>query len=338
MLRALRLSAVIPAFRSRLYSTSSNSSLSPTSSPGGDDYQAPSGGHTQTDPNYPLFVILGGITLCVLYDTLFVRRNRYANRRTFKLVSRGVEGWLERRMMLRMITDPYSRYLCKQSVPECQRVVRVLDKVLKCNKMEEKKVRVQFYDLPNMFIHLGADNVLYVSVKTTILAQTDDELAFLICHELAHSLLDHHATRMARLKLNQISTELSRVQPIQVSEVNTFENLSELNEMVCYYPSYVLLDKFVERDTDVLAQSLFRSCPDYDLAKIVPFLERLKEYMKDYPLRLRRVSDISARYIYDRVEMNKIIIQRKDTVKPFAEYAKGQQDETKRPANNSAHP
>ena len=242
------------------------------------EYQSPNDDSededNKDDLKYALSFIAWPIAFWFLYDFFFVRRNKYSHRRVTKLICRSFEAYISKKYMTNLLHTPYRKYLLKQSTEETQRVINVLKKLIAYNKLTElQNIRVMVYDIPNMFINLSADKVLIVSTKTLLLAKTDSELAFLICHAIAHFLLDHSNDTILNHYWSQSSLlELSSMQDIgeknTESVVDDFDRLVPLNEMVCYYPMYHLLDKFEERDTDVLAHSLLKGCPGLDLFEV----------------------------------------------------------------------
>lgn len=237
------------------------------------EYQAPSENshdhfNSHSDDAILMSLILWPLGIWIAYDILFVRRNKYSHKREFKLVCRPLESYVCKKYMTKLVYTPYYRFLLKQSTPESQRAMRVFQSVIEENNLPLLKGwKVLIYDLPNVFVHFSLDKKLILSTKALLLAQTDDQLAFLITHEIAHFLLDHNMIRLVKHWMNRRSA-LRKKKIVLDSAEDDFDKLAVMNEMVCYYPSYTLLDKFNERDTDILTHSIIEGCRELDRKKV----------------------------------------------------------------------
>ena len=237
------------------------------------EYQAPNESdydksNTHSDDKFLISLLLWPVGIWIAYNLLFIKRNSYSHKREFKLICHPFQSYLCKKYMTSLICQPYYRLLLKQSTPESQRVMKVLEVIVRTNNLNSlKDCKVLVYDLPNMFLHLSMDKKLIVSTKTLLLTQTDNELAFLIAHEIAHFLLDHNLMRVIKHWLNY-KARLREKRLIQDSINNDFDKLAELNDLICYYPSYSLLDKFNERDTDILAHCLLEGCKEFNREKV----------------------------------------------------------------------
>eukprot|EP00826_Nyctotherus_ovalis_P007238 TRINITY_DN11797_c0_g1_i2.p1 TRINITY_DN11797_c0_g1~~TRINITY_DN11797_c0_g1_i2.p1 ORF type:complete len:278 (-),score=17.99 TRINITY_DN11797_c0_g1_i2:315-1148(-) len=237
------------------------------------EYQAPSENshdhfNSHSDGKILMSLILWPLGIWIVYDLLFVRRNPYSHKREFKLVCQSLESYICKKYMTKLIYTPYYRFLLKQSTPESQRAKRVFQSIIEENGLFPlKNWKVLVYDLPNMFVHLSLDKKLILSTKTLLLAQTDDQLAFLITHEIAHFLLDHNMIRLVKHWMNRRSALRNKKIALDSAE-SDFDKLAVINNMVCYYPSYRLLDKFNERDTDILMHSIIEGCKELDREKV----------------------------------------------------------------------
>lgn len=303
------------------------------------DYQAPNDPNDNfEDINNEEFKFVLNILLYIFgawmtYDLLFITRNQFSGKRTFKIISKSIESYIAAYYMEKHLYEPYKKLLLKSTTEEHKRVINILRTIIEKNELNHEidLYKVKVYDLPNLFIIFTPDKTLSISTKTLLLCKNDDELSYLIGHEIAHFLMGHGAKRIL-LHHFSIKKLIERANQnyTGLSMVNDFDRLTKLNEFICYYPSYSLCDKFEERDTDVLTHSLLKSCLEFNPDKVfflqskykkrLKIIERIEKYMKGYPLRMRKINEISMKYIYDRKSMNKEILEVKDAIKPLSAY------------------
>ena len=109
---------------------------------------------------------------------------------------------------------------------------------------------------------MNLDGTLYLSIQCLKVCDNDmSKLGLLICHELAHYLMDHQPKRLTSIWLHNMvgntflksKSEAKLFDPIR----NEFENHIKLTKFCCFYPHQRIFDKYYERNCDTLALHLW---------------------------------------------------------------------------------
>ena len=103
----------------------------------------------------------------------------------------------------------------------------------------------------------------------------EEKIALIICHELAHYLLDHQVLRLTKAigqhyfsgkKFFKHATSIEVYDPI----LEEFMKKTVKQKYSCFYPQQRIITKFYEKNCDIMAISLWKKAyPDIDHEQIV---------------------------------------------------------------------
>ena len=103
-------------------------------------------------------------------------------------VERGVVG----RLISTQILDKYKNYVYKQDTQEVALIKHALTKLIDANDIQMECPEVKLLHTDNMLMFLNLDTRFFISSPILNLAAPSEEaMALLVAHELAHYLLDH---------------------------------------------------------------------------------------------------------------------------------------------------
>lgn len=194
----------------------------------------------------------------------------------------------------------------KQETEETKRCQDVLNNVITKNNFNSylQNLKIHVVHSPAACLFMSLDQNLFVSVKLIRLAETDDELALILTHELCHCLLGHIPLKYINLYLN--IKKYNRAHHVQMGG-GILENMkTKYNKYSCFYPEKFHLDKFYERRTDMMSHELILKA-GYDIFTAVEIYKKVEDYIgKPSPYAFKK-SDKNLSYAH--YEMNKKYLQ-----------------------------
>lgn len=161
------------------------------------------------------------------------------------------------------ITEPYvTKYL--QSV---------LQRVLDSNRIRQKIEVVPTRDQEPNAYNMG-DNRLFVNIGVVDLLDNEAQLAFLLCHELSHQLLQHVQEKFsARRALATDKAVKKEIRDIRAAKYNKLDRRTQFALRYSY--TFANYSRAKERAADSMAIVLLQKTP-YDIGEGIGLLEALR--------------------------------------------------------------
>ena len=141
------------------------------------------------------YLILFPLAAYFFYDMFCVRRNEFSKNREFKVGGRLIEqivvGPLVTRYLLKTKKNIY-----RQDTEEVDMIKEVISKVVAANNLADyinlEHLVIKMVHDDTLALFMNVDQTFFLSVQVIKTCDMrEEELALLICHELAHYLLDH---------------------------------------------------------------------------------------------------------------------------------------------------
>ena len=133
---------------------------------------------------------------------------------------------------------------------------------------------------------MSLDHTFFISSKTLEVSESDDELAMVVSHELAHFLLQHLPLKMLNLyllsKYKKIEKEVFYFssKSLESSHRESLLRARSLQYYSWFYPERSFFNKYYERKADILSHELWNRA-GYDILKgieVYKFIVSLPTY------------------------------------------------------------
>jgi predicted Zn-dependent protease len=156
--------------------------------------------------NYWRYLVLLPIAMGVTYKFFMTKRNPFSQQIELRLFSTNFERNYVGKHITNKFEKEFEGRIYKADAPEVERVKRVIEQLVSKNKVQNflPKIKVRVVHLPKISLGMSLDGTLFVSVKTLNMAESDDELAIILSHEISHYLLDHLPSKIIHLITNSI--------------------------------------------------------------------------------------------------------------------------------------
>jgi Zn-dependent protease with chaperone function len=147
---------------------------------------------------------------------------------------------------------------------------RIGKKIIHSNNLD---TNVRFYILRSGAYNAFATDEGFIFATTALLSQitNEDELAFIICHELSHYILKHNTQSYIenRIATNNTLRDLKKEKKLEDVEFN-YKLLDD------YLKKYYQFSRKKELEADSLGLILFRNC-NYDINNALSSISKLKD-------------------------------------------------------------
>ena len=154
-------------------------------------------------------------------------------------------------------------------------------------------------------LFFNLDQTFYITITALQLAEMDEaKLALLVSHELAHYLMDHNVYRMGVSLIQEKvfnNQKLYKKDPIK----RDFMARTKLHSYSDYYPQQRIVSKFMQRNCDTLAVTLWKNAyPDVDHETIIEELveDKITQHLRSVPHLDERETYFNPDYTYKRAE------------------------------------
>ncbi|CDW80167.1 m48 family [Stylonychia lemnae] len=289
------------------------------------DYQAPKDDSYQNFQSTKDFIrryfILFPLAAYCFYELCFISKNRISKNREYKLFGGLFHSSVLGPLISQRISKAYEGKFYKQDTEEVKLVRNIIDKVVLSNNLIQHVspyYQVKVIHNENIGMFMNVDNKLYVSVNVLKIAEMKEEqVALLICHELAHYILDHQIQRLLNslghymlkdLGLFKLKSDIKFRDPT----LDEFKKRTQVQHYLCFYPHQRVMSKFYERNCDTLAIQLWKKAyPDCDHLSIVEQVyDRINQEIQKNP-QLKEKEQFQPDYKYNRLEINRKLVNAK---------------------------
>ena len=222
------------------------------------DYQAPRDIHMSYEEaqiRFYSYLFLFPFVFFAIYDLCFIERNSFSGKREIHFFG-GLGHKHIGKYISKRIDQKYRECFYRMDTEETERVNNILGIILSKNELSDvlnnsPKVQVLLHSKPGIFLNLDGD-IMYITSTLVDMCSTDSELAYIISHELAHYLLSHQAHR---LLMYNIPAALTWGNTLSRGSIGAKMNARRFKggRFLCYYPGYMGVDRFREKDADLLA-------------------------------------------------------------------------------------
>lgn len=164
------------------------------------EYQAPKDDNYKNFQSQAQFIkrylLLFPVAFYCAYQCLFIRKNKFSDRKEFKLINKPFEAHVVGPLTTKRMNNEFKSVIYKQDTEECKLVKSTLDRLVKANFLSklvpgESKVKV-LHNEGTIGLFMSLDHTLFVTIAALKLASMDEaSVALLVSHELAHLLMDH---------------------------------------------------------------------------------------------------------------------------------------------------
>lgn len=242
------------------------------------------------------YLLLFPVAFYCAYQFLFIRKNKFSERKEFKVINKPFETHVLGPLTTKRIANEFKTIVYKQDTEETKLIRSSLQKIVKGNFLSklvpgDVKVKV-LHNEGTVGLFMSLDQTLFVTVAALRLASMDEaSVALLVSHELAHFLMDHQVYRLALSWFRaNVYTNAFKVASQKVADMdpirNDFKARTRLQAYSCFYPQQRIVSKFMERNCDALAMILWkRAYPDVDHEQIVQTVygEKLGKHLRYLP-------------------------------------------------------
>lgn len=141
----------------------------------------------------------------------------------------------------------------------------LVERIVECNNLKEHLpgLKVKLVHDDTLILFLNMDGTFYISIKCLKLAKDSDEkLAYFLCHEMSHFLLGHQPLRLwngfaavnfSKYMKSAIDKEV--YDPVK----EEFKERVFMQKYSCFYPQQRLMNKYYERNCDTFAVNLLKN-------------------------------------------------------------------------------
>lgn len=143
------------------------------------------------------YALLFPIAAFCAYQFLFVRKNKFSERKELKMLCRPFEMFIMGPLISNRIRKNYAAVIYKQETEETHLVKKSLSKLIEANYLgkvvlgPDIQVKVLHED-STVGLWMNLDQTLFITIAALKLSDMDEaKLSLLVSHELAHYLSDH---------------------------------------------------------------------------------------------------------------------------------------------------
>ena len=151
------------------------------------DYEAPENNEFDIKTiieRVSIFLIKVFSTSIMIYFIFFKKFNELTKEREIYFINESWENWLSNKVSKRLQTKFYNE-IYREDSEENERVNKIYNELLEKNKIKVINTKVFVLKLPNIGCFLLKNGDLLISSSLLDLAKNDEEIAFMIAHEIS---------------------------------------------------------------------------------------------------------------------------------------------------------
>ena len=214
------------------------------------------------------------LSLLFIYLLIFKKYNEITKMREKYFINERYENWLAGRIS-NVIKQEFKHNIFKQEEDETIRVQQIFKNLCAKNKIFFPAYNAYVVEFPSIGALLLKNGDLFISSRTFQMAESDDEIAFLISHEIAHLVSDKSLHIILKIVKNRMLAEtifakhIEKGNEIQGNNILTsnFLNLIDYNKYLSFYPDNVIFNPLEEFGFFPVTLRILDKA-EYDLIKV----------------------------------------------------------------------